>query len=184
MEIQSVYLHYQPSNKLSLWIFLLILFLTGASISNAQTLQDGIYTEAQAERGAEDYAARCASCHSIDLRGNSNSPSLIGLSFMFIWEGRSLGELFNKMSEEMPTEDPGSLTQQSYAAILAYILESNEFPSGDTDLASNAEALAGIQITSQYIISSLYLSYFIISTILLRIIYLISHIYERSRKRI
>lgn len=144
-----MYLHYQPSNKLSLWIFLLILFLTGASISNAQTLQDGIYTEAQAERGAEDYSARCASCHSIDLRGNSNSPSLIGLSFMFIWEGRSLGELFTKMSEEMPTEDPGSLTQQSYAAILAYILKSNEFPSGETDLASNAEALAGIQITSQ-----------------------------------
>ena len=144
-----MYLHYQPSNKLSLWIFLLILFLTGASISNAQTLQDGIYTEAQAERGAEDYSARCASCHSIDLRGNSNSPSLIGLSFMFIWEGRSLGELFTKMSEEMPTEDPGSLTQQSYAAILAYILKSNEFPSGNTDLASNAEALAGIQITSQ-----------------------------------
>ena len=144
-----MYLHYQPSNKLSLWIFLLILFLTGASISNAQTLQDGIYTEAQAERGAEDYSARCASCHSIDLRGNSNSPSLIGLSFMFIWEGRSLGELFTKMSEEMPTEDPGSLTQQSYAAILAYILRSNEFPSGETDLASNAEALAGIQITSQ-----------------------------------
>ena len=144
-----MYLHYQPSNKLSLWIFLLILFLTGASISNAQTLQDGIYTEAQAERGAEDYSARCASCHSIDLRGNSNSPSLIGLSFMFIWEGRSLGELFTKMSEEMPTEDPGSLTQQSYAAILAYILKSNEFPSGETDLASNAEALAAIQITSQ-----------------------------------
>ncbi len=144
-----MYLHYQPSNKLSLWIFLLILFLTGASISNSQTLQDGIYTEAQAERGAEDYSARCASCHSIDLRGNSNSPSLIGLSFMFIWEGRSLGELFTKMSEEMPTEDPGSLTQQSYAAILAYILRSNEFPSGETDLASNAEALAGIQITSQ-----------------------------------
>ena len=68
---------------------------------------------------------------------------------MFIWEGRSLGELFNKMSEEMPTEDPGSLTQQSYAAILAYILKSNEFPSGDTDLASNAEVLAGIQIISQ-----------------------------------
>ena len=68
---------------------------------------------------------------------------------MFIWEGRSLGELFNKMSEEMPTEDPGSLTQQSYAAILAYILKSNEFPSGDTDLASNAEVLAEIQIISQ-----------------------------------
>lgn len=149
MEILSVSLHYRLNNKVSLSLFVILLFLTGAPIASAQSLQDGIYTEAQAERGAEEYAARCASCHSVDLRGNSNSPSLIGLSFMFIWEGRSLGELLTKMSEEMPTEDPGSLSQQSYAAILAFILKSNEFPAGNTELASNADALAGIQISSQ-----------------------------------
>ena len=114
-----------------------------------QSLSDGIYTEEQASRGAEDYAARCASCHSADLRGNSNSPSLIGLSFMFIWEGRTLGELFTKMSTEMPTDQPGSLSQQSYSAILAFILKSNDFPSGDKELASNASMLESISITSQ-----------------------------------
>lgn len=114
-----------------------------------QSLSDGIYTEEQASRGAEDYAARCASCHSADLRGNSNSPSLIGLSFMFIWEGRTLGELFTKMSTEMPTDQPGSLSQQSYSAILAFILKSNDFPAGDKELASNASMLESIYITSQ-----------------------------------
>ena len=133
---------------------LLLNFFTAASLLQvnggiAQSLGDGLYTESQASRGAEEYAARCASCHSTDLRGNSNSPSLIGLSFMFIWEGRSLGELFTKMSTEMPTDQPGSLSQQSYAAILAFILQSNEFPAGDNELASSPDTLASIQIASE-----------------------------------
>jgi hypothetical protein len=68
---------------------------------------------------------------------------------MFIWEGRSLGELFTKMSTEMPTDQPGSLSQQSYAAILAFILQSNEFPAGDNELSSSSEALASILIASE-----------------------------------
>lgn len=144
-----MYLLFQirPKNTFTHFIFYWCLALSPLSFS--QSPLEGIYTEAQAARGAEEYAARCASCHSADLRGNSNSPSLIGLSFMFIWEGRSLGELFEKMSSEMPTEDPGSLSQQSYAAILAFILQSNDFTAGDTDLASNGEVLSDIQISSQ-----------------------------------
>ncbi len=68
---------------------------------------------------------------------------------MFIWEGRSLGELFTKMSTEMPTDQPGSLSRQSYAAILAFILQSNEFPAGDNELSSSPDALASIVIASE-----------------------------------
>ena len=142
-----MYSRYPRISRASLLSLLTLLGTLSAQIATAQnSLGDGIYSEAQATRGAEDYAARCASCHSADLRGNSNSPSLIGLSFMFIWEGRTLGELYTKMSTEMPTEDPGSLSQQSYAAILAYILQQNEFPSGDSELPSNADALTSIAI--------------------------------------
>tara|TARA_B100000073_G_C23456243_1_gene461429 strand:+ start:26 stop:469 length:444 start_codon:yes stop_codon:yes gene_type:complete len=147
MEIQYMFLHYPRLNKP--FNFLISVFLMFPLMCFGQSLSDGIYTEEQASRGAEDYAARCASCHSADLRGNSNSPSLIGLSFMFIWEGRTLGELFTKMSTEMPTDQPGSLSQQSYSAILAFILKSNDFPSGDKELASNASMLESISITSQ-----------------------------------
>ena len=142
-----MFLHYLRLNK-SLKFLLFVLFSLPI-MSFGQSLSDGIYTEEQASRGAEEYAARCASCHSADLRGNSNSPSLIGLSFMFIWEGRTLGELFTKMSTEMPTDQPGSLSQQSYSAILAFILKSNDFPAGDKELASNASILESISITSQ-----------------------------------
>ncbi len=142
-----MFLHYLRLNK-SLQFLLFVLFIL-PNVSLGQSLSDGIYTDEQASRGAQEYAARCASCHSADLRGNSNSPSLIGLSFMFIWEGRSLGELFTKMSTEMPTDQPGSLSQQSYSAILAFILKSNNFPAGDKELATNAGTLDSITIDSQ-----------------------------------
>ena len=110
---------------------------------------DGVYSEVQAERGLEQYSARCASCHSADLRGNSNTPSLLGLSFMFIWEGKSLGEIYTKMRTEMPTDQPGSLPAQTYADILAFILRANEFPDGGADLGTNEAALNQIMISSQ-----------------------------------
>ena len=164
--------HYRPSKNITRALFVLIASCLTTQISGAtsqisgatsqisgatsqissaakNSLADGLYSDAQATRGAEEYSARCASCHAADLRGNSNSPSLIGLSFMFIWEGKTLGELFNKMSAEMPTDNPGGLSQQSYAAILAYILQKNEYPSGDTELPSNSAALDNIVITSQ-----------------------------------
>ena len=121
------------------------------SIGYAQSssfIGDGIYTVAQAERGAEQYAARCASCHSADLRGNSNSPSLRGMAFMFIWEGKSVGELYTKMSAEMPTDQPGGLLANNYADILAFILRTNEFPSGNQELSPNEIDLNQIIISS------------------------------------
>lgn len=140
--------------------FAIVAVCVGVVLSNSQfqivsraqssnTIWEGVYTVAQAERGAEQYSARCASCHAADLRGNSNSPSLLGLSFMFIWEGKSLGEIYSKMRNEMPTDQPGSLSAQTYSDILAFILRANEFPAGSTELESNAAALNQITITSR-----------------------------------
>ncbi len=137
-------------NKTARLCLLLKLFLL-QSIGYAQSsssIGDGIYTVVQAERGAEQYAARCASCHSADLRGNSNSPSLRGMAFMFIWEGKSVGELYTKMSAEMPTDQPGGLLANNYADILAFILRTNEFPSGNQELSPNEIALNQIIISS------------------------------------
>jgi len=137
-------------NKTARLCLLLKLFLL-QSIGYAQSsssIGDGIYTVAQAERGAEQYAARCASCHSADLRGNSNSPSLRGMAFMFIWEGKSVGELYTKMSAEMPTDQPGGLLANNYADILAFILRTNEFPSGNKELSPTEADLNQITISS------------------------------------
>lgn len=131
------------------------LLLSALAVSNltyaetAPSIWQGVYTEAQAARGAEQYSAACASCHAIDLRGNSNSPSLLGMSFMFIWEGRSLAELYTKMRDEMPSDRPGSLSSQAYEDLLAFLLRANQFPVGEHKLVGDAEVLQGIIITAK-----------------------------------
>ena len=107
----------------------------------------GVFSAEQAMRGEETYLASCSSCHSADLRGNSNAPSLRGLSFRFLWEGRDLGELFALMQEQMPPDRPGSLSPDAYADILAYILSSNDYPSAATELSARIEDLSNIVIT-------------------------------------
>jgi len=120
-----------------------------SSLNTAQTdLLAGVYSQSQAARGEEQYRARCVSCHGNDLRGNSNSPGLVGLSFLFLWEGRTIGELFEKMRNEMPTDNPASLPAQSYSDILAYILSVNGYPAGDADLGISVEAMKRITIVA------------------------------------
>lgn len=113
------------------------------------SIWSGVFTTEQAARGAADFSTNCASCHSVDLRGNSNTPSLLGMSFMFIWENRSLNELYTKMRGEMPSDRPGSLSTQTYEDLLAYLLQSNQFPAGENELKAGAGALDKINITSK-----------------------------------
>ena len=118
-------------------------------VNAAESIWSGSYTEAQAERGAEDYSARCAACHGADLRGDSHAAGLVGMGFMFLWEGKSLGELYSKIRNDMPQDQPRSLSKGSYEDILAFILKSNDFPAGDTELESGENALDKLMITSR-----------------------------------
>lgn len=133
-------------------LVLLATLAFSSSLSLAQTdesIWDGVYTDVQALRGEEAYKATCASCHSQDLRGNSNTPSLLGMSFMFIWENQSLGQLYTKMRDEMPSDRPGSLSPQSYSDLLAFILQVNNFPAGAQELSADSVALDKIKITAK-----------------------------------
>jgi mono/diheme cytochrome c family protein len=109
---------------------------------------DGVYASAQAARGAAQYAEACSSCHAADLRGNSNAPSLVGVSFLFVWEDRSLEELFTTVRTRMPTNAPNSLPVQSYVDIVAYVLAANAFPAGAAELRADPAFLARIAITA------------------------------------
>ena len=109
-----------------------------ATQADAQrTVWDGVYTEVQAERGAVQYTESCAGCHAADLRGNTTSPSLVGMSFAFLWGERTLGELFGKIQELMPTGRPNSLPAQTYRDILAFILRANSYPPGEQELEAD-----------------------------------------------
>lgn len=124
--------------------------LSLSAVSHAQDsnlIWDGVYSTDQANRGETVYSETCISCHGQDLGGNSNSPGLVGMGFMFLWEGRTLGEFFEKIRSEMPTDRPGQLTQQNYLDVVAYILHKNAFPSAEEELSANLDNLNEITIS-------------------------------------
>ena len=122
-------------------------FVQDTQAEHQRTVWDGVYTEAQAERGAVQYTESCGGCHAPDLRGNTTSPSLVGVSFAFLWGDRTLGELFGNIQELMPTDRPGSLPAQTYRDILAFILRANSYPSGEQEL--EADGLDQILISAK-----------------------------------
>lgn len=109
-------------------------FVQDTQAEHQRTVWDGVYTEAQAERGQALYKESCAACHAPDLRGNSVSPSLVGMSFTFLWGGSTLGALFERIQEQMPPARPGTLSPQTYRDILAFVLRMNSYPTGAQEL--------------------------------------------------
>lgn len=107
----------------------------GALAQGRRGLQNGLYSEAQAQRGAALYAESCAQCHAANLEGSYDIPSLKG-QLIARWAGTPLADLFDYINRAMPMFAPGALSAQANADILAYILKSNGFPAGAGELPS------------------------------------------------
>jgi quinoprotein glucose dehydrogenase len=106
-----------------------------------RTVWDGVYSEQQATRGKGAYEMQCAFCHGSDLRGQGFAPGLIEDTFATRWQDGNLGELFAIVKGTMPQDKPASLTDDEYAAIVAYLLQSNRYPAGQEDLRPDPAAL-------------------------------------------
>jgi quinoprotein glucose dehydrogenase len=121
----------------------------GAQGAKAQrTVWDGVYTEAQAQRGQAAYKQSCEACHADDLRGRGNAPSLIEESFTFQWGDLSVADLFAK-TQLMPSDRPGSLPLQTYIDIVTFLLQKNEMPAGPQELGTDVASLKQIFITAK-----------------------------------
>lgn len=112
----------------------------------AQTAKDGIYSADQAQQGQTLYGTQCASCHGPDLGGAGPMPALAGDAFLGAWGSQTVDDLFDKIQTTMPATQPGSLTPEQTAQVVAYILSANKFPAGSTSLPSDPASLKKIQI--------------------------------------
>ena len=108
-----------------------------------------MYTKPQAERGRTEYMQACASCHADDLRGKGTAPSLVGEDFAFLWDDRSVGDLFLRIRTLMPSDRPNSLPAQTYSDIVAFVLQSNTFPAGEEELGADLDVLRQALITTK-----------------------------------
>ena len=109
----------------------------------ARTVADGVYSDAQALRGAAAFDDACSGCHRADLSGNSG-PALRGPRFASQYAGKDLKMLFTKVVTTMPRNAPASLSESVNLEIVAYLLKENGFPAGSLELAANA--LEGIRV--------------------------------------
>jgi mono/diheme cytochrome c family protein len=124
--------------------------LSGALLAGQEpgkNVWSGVYTEAQAERGAANYQEKCARCHADQLTGN-DAPALKGGEFTANWNDLSLNDLFDRIQKTMPDDAKGTLTRPEVADLIAVILRANEMPAGETEVPTEADALKAIKFLS------------------------------------
>ena len=122
------------------------MFIALSGLAHAQaprTVQDGVFTDAQAARGQAIFGKQCASCHGDALTG-AQGPPLVGDVFLGNWRTMPLSALANKIRNTMPADAPGGLTPQQSSDLVAHLLKTGGFPSSGTELASADAALSRI----------------------------------------
>lgn len=102
---------------------------------DTRTVQDGVFSQAQAERGRIHYESLCQNCHGTDLRGG-RARTLSGEDFMRNWRGLTIGDLFDRL-QTMPPSANINLDEKTYLDIMSHILDANEFPSGKQALTAD-----------------------------------------------
>lgn len=106
---------------------------------SAQSEAPPTYTDSQAVRGGQWFAARCQSCHpSRDM----SSPD-----FKVRWGGLTALDLYRIISTTMPQNEPGTLSRRAYADIVAYLMQLNGIQAGSIPLAADSTALAAARLS-------------------------------------
>lgn len=124
---------------------------TSASM-DLTSIWDGVYDEDQAEGARRLYLGGCAVCHGSRLDGTADNPDmspgppLAGAIFLRNWDGQTLETLYEYTRAQMPLQNPGQLSDQQYAAVIAYMLSYSGIPTGDEVLPGDREALSNIVI--------------------------------------
>lgn len=123
-------------------MFAQLLYLTLAGLLlQSRNVWDGVYTEAQADRGKIAFEANCVTCHKTDLTGIEDA--LKGEQFIERRREDNLDAFFADL-KTMPLRKPGSLSTEAYLDILSYVLQANAMPSGPSEL--KLDALAQIRV--------------------------------------
>lgn len=128
-------------------VLLLALALAAGSVSAQapEAVAPGPFTEEQAAAGLVAYRTYCASCHQADLGGMNEARPLAGPDFMNVWVERTAQQLIEYTQLTMPTSPgiPGSLGQQTYVEVVAFLLQANGAQPSDETLTATTTAVIG-----------------------------------------
>jgi cytochrome c len=119
---------------------------------SGSSILDGVFSYEQSRRGEALYLEICVECHEKDLAGGGYVdefiPPLVGEDFLSEWAPWTVGDLFEYVTTEMPPEreDRHGITANNYTDILAYVLERNGFPAGQSELPPEFDPLVEIEM--------------------------------------
>ena len=122
---------------------------TTALAANTRTNWDGVYTDAQAQRGREVYRRACAVCHLDTLEGDAVSPTLIGPAFLARFTGQTAHEMVQAVRASMPQNAPDTLGDRAYVDLIAFLLNANGGRTGASELPLDVAELEKIVITTE-----------------------------------
>ncbi|HWA23438.1 MAG TPA: PQQ-binding-like beta-propeller repeat protein [Caulobacterales bacterium] len=117
------------------------LYATGSRAQEAKPA--GPFTREQVAAGRNAYVANCAGCHANTLAGANGAPALAGGAFMNGWAKRSTRDFYNYISTAMPLGSAGSLSDETYAEITAFILQANGAAPGTAPMSKATDIQVG-----------------------------------------
>jgi mono/diheme cytochrome c family protein len=82
----------------------------------------------------------CKNCHTPE----SHTSAV----FTAKWNGKPLSALYEYIRDQMPKNDPGSLSPEEYTDVVAYLLRLNRMPFGQSDLPADSDAMKAIRINT------------------------------------
>lgn len=106
-----------------------------------QSIQSGVFTADQVAVGEEVFEDVCSDCHTNDI---------FGPDYMTAWSGATVGEFFAELQATMPYENPGTLEDKQYAAVIVYLFALNGVAAGDQELPADVSALYEISIDGPF----------------------------------
>jgi mono/diheme cytochrome c family protein len=98
------------------------------------------FTAEQAAKGKTFYNSNCAVCHGNTMTNGTFGPPLAGEYFRNKWFGMTVRTFYDH-AKTMPPSAPASLQDDTYADIVAYILEVNGFKVSGIKLPAGGQAL-------------------------------------------
>ncbi|MFT6094561.1 MAG: alcohol dehydrogenase (cytochrome c) [Pseudohongiellaceae bacterium] len=109
-------------------VFLFGVSFSPASLAQNKDTSEGVFTITQAAVGEKTYDAECAGCHDMKFYKD----------IWPYWQGKALIDFYYRIVAEMPSDNPGSLLDQEYTDIIAYILSDLGYPAGNNALATGS----------------------------------------------
>ncbi len=98
-----------------------------------EAIAEASFTAEQVDRGQYEFRVVCGECHT--------TSEFRGRNFQFEWRRRTAWSFYRTITQTMPENAPGSLMDEQYVDVIAYILDMNGFEAGDDELPATKAAL-------------------------------------------